>query len=347
MSQIPLSSAGARMADLFPIWTQVYKSPDSLGARILDAFGVELDAAQDAVSQILSSGFLDMLDPSQVYEVLAADLPKQAVLTQNYRIYAGNELVQLHSRLHEFYASRTPAAYVERQSRMVYLRNISGRVAFIQKGVNLWLETRPHHVWNDFDEFGLLLGLSRLPREDNESYRKRMKTVGFVPPGASKDRLVADWARRLGLLIELTWKDNEPLLVPGALAYACFVDGLPYPAVPHPEGALLEPQSDAEGVERVVTALLRVESAPLWKREEDVWLYSHLYTPWGEGSPAYQAIVKSIGDRAPMLWGEIRADEALWEAGKAAEAGLGALPSRSDPPLARLSITRAATEGVV
>lgn len=347
MSQIPYSSAGARMAALFPIWTRINQDRGSLGARFLDAFGAELDQAQDAVAQILASGLLEMLDASQVYEVLAADLPEQAVLTQSYRIYADNEPVTLHSWLHTFYTAAEPAAYVERSSRTVYLRNVSGRIAFVQKGLRVWLVTRYHHVWNDFDEFGLLLGLERLPREDNESFRTRLRTVGFVPPGASKERLVADWARRLGLVSNLPWKDDEPLLIPGALPYACFVDGLPYPAAPHPDGALLEPSENASGALRSVTALIRIPSSPLWARKDDPWLYGHLFDAWGEAKPAYRAIVQAVGQRAPILWSEIRANEALWEAGSAVQAGLGALPSRSDPPLSRLVRLRNATEGAV
>ena len=120
-----------------------------------------------------------------VYEVPGRRPSKQAVLTQNYRIYAGNELVRLPLSSIRFYASRTPAAHVERQSRMVYLRNISGK-SLHPKGRQPLAGDQPHHVWNDFRRFWSTSRPFSSPREDNESYRKRMKTVGFVPPGASK-----------------------------------------------------------------------------------------------------------------------------------------------------------------
>src|SRR5690606_14551688 len=116
--------------------------------------------------------------------------------------------------------------------------------------------TRP--VWNDFDEFGLLLGLERIPGESNRDFRIRMMTVGQVPPGASRSRLEIDWARRLGLVIEQEWPDDsEPIEIENAHHEACFVDGRLYPSIRTEKGALLEPPEDAEGKTRGIVALAR------------------------------------------------------------------------------------------
>lgn len=328
------SRAARRMAGHFPHWSKIRRDPNSLGRRFIGGYAPLIDDGQRLLDEMLASLFLQTLDDRQITEVDAALLPKSADLNRPFSIYVGEIRPAIISRLKDFYTSTGPAAFIEHETRSVYLRNAPGKIAFSQDGKIEWLERFKHQVWNDFDEFGLLLGLPRIPGESNADYRKRMMTVGQVPPGASEERLIADWSRRLGLIIEAEWNDDRvPFEVENALPYACFVDGRLYPARDTGTGALLLPSPNSEGRSRAVIALSRITSAPLWDRDNRPWLATRLYDPWGEGTKEYYAIVQDIAQRAPLLWGEIKADEALWEAGQAVEGGLGSVPARMDPDL--------------
>lgn len=47
----------------------------------------------------------------------------------------------------------------------------------IEVGDTLHYEYMLHHIWNVFDEFGMLLGISRLPGERNEAFKNRILDV--------------------------------------------------------------------------------------------------------------------------------------------------------------------------
>lgn len=54
-------------------------------------------------------------------------------------------------------------------------------------------------VFNPFDEFGLVLGLERLPGEKNFDYRKRLLDVGQHRPAATREGLLNSISREVGI----------------------------------------------------------------------------------------------------------------------------------------------------
>jgi hypothetical protein len=56
-----------------------------------------------------------------------------------------------------------------------------------------------HHIWNVFDEFGLIVNLERLPKENNEDYKERILDVYRSPGNATKQGLINSISRELGL----------------------------------------------------------------------------------------------------------------------------------------------------
>lgn len=328
--------ATIRIANQFPIWTKIRRDRGSLGFRFIDSYGHEIDEANRVVAAMLASLFLQTLDENQISEVEVASIPRDVSLAKPFAVYAGDQKLKVYTRLIDFYVTKEPAAFIDRESWSVYFRNVTGDSALYQ-GAFVWPLTRTsYYVWNDFDEFGLLLGLERIPGESNADFRRRMLTVGQLAPASSQVRLEADWARRLGLIQELEWPDDRyPLHIPGAHPSACFVDGVLYPAEETEDGVILQPPEDAEGMTRRVVALLRIRSSPLWQQDSNEWLYNKLHSVWSDGNSAYYALAKEIAKNAPVLWGEIRPGESYWEAGKASELGLGHIPSLMDPVIFR------------
>jgi hypothetical protein len=57
----------------------------------------------------------------------------------------------------------------------------------------------PRALFNPFDEFGLVLGLERLPGEKNFDYRKRLLDVGQHRPSSTREGLLNSISREIGV----------------------------------------------------------------------------------------------------------------------------------------------------
>jgi hypothetical protein len=69
--------------------------------------------------------------------------------------------------------------------------------------VNLFLsKPETYNVWNNFDEFGLLLGLPRIPAENNSEYKARLFDVYKKPANSTYQGLMNGVSRELGIPIE-------------------------------------------------------------------------------------------------------------------------------------------------
>jgi hypothetical protein len=60
----------------------------------------------------------------------------------------------------------------------------------------------PYNIWNSFDEFGLLLGLPRIPAETNAEYKTRLLDVYKNPANSTYQGLMNGISRELGIPIE-------------------------------------------------------------------------------------------------------------------------------------------------
>jgi hypothetical protein len=56
-----------------------------------------------------------------------------------------------------------------------------------------------HSIWNYFDEFGLLLGLPRIPGEKNVKYKERLQDVYVNPANSTYSGLMNGISRELGI----------------------------------------------------------------------------------------------------------------------------------------------------
>lgn len=72
---------------------------------------------------------------------------------------------------------------------------------FVSVEINgtLHYEYSLHHIWNPFDEFGMLLGIYRLHGERNAQFKERILDVFRKPANATKTGLMNGISRELGL----------------------------------------------------------------------------------------------------------------------------------------------------
>src|SRR5690606_26483289 len=91
----------------------------------------------------------------------------------------------------------------------------------------------PHHVWNVFDEFALLLNLRRRELETNEELKERILDVFRFPGNATKIGLIRAIGRELGLVKKLSWPDGEDFFVindPDIIPETIIINGsVPFP----------------------------------------------------------------------------------------------------------------------
>ncbi len=89
-----------------------------------------------------------------------------------------------------------------------YIEVISAIINSTTDGISLLVNTtiyllvetpEIYNVWNAFDEFGLLLGLSRIPGENNSDYKTRLLDVYTSPANSTYLGLRRGIARELGL----------------------------------------------------------------------------------------------------------------------------------------------------
>jgi hypothetical protein len=89
-------------------------------------------------------------------------------------------------------------AYVDTTNQIVYTREVYDYIRSDDLAEPSGVPAN-HHVWNHFDEIGLMLGTPRLPIESNADYRKRLKDVFENPANSSHQGLINGLSRDLGL----------------------------------------------------------------------------------------------------------------------------------------------------
>lgn len=102
----------------------------------------------------------------------------------------------------EFFSSKENLFYYDKEKEIVHFQQPYEKDELKLITQNVFELKEPlirHHIWNTFDEFALLMGLERLPEEENASLKRRILDVRKNLPGAHHKGLKNDIARQLGL----------------------------------------------------------------------------------------------------------------------------------------------------
>lgn len=217
------------MMGMLPRWMKMAKDPESVGAQFLDAFGVEFQDVASYLEHSLNNQFIGQANLGDIdfcYKVPLA-LPKvldmDEIRVEGSLIIEGKK-IPMHQvfSLKRFYEDDESVCIVDRQEGYLYVkpnelimeRDIFHPVDAISVDGTNHYEYNLHHIWNVFDEFGLLLGLYRLSGERNAAFKERILDVFRNPANSSKQGLVNGISRELGLA-----KDQVKL---GSLAHPEF-----------------------------------------------------------------------------------------------------------------------------
>lgn len=196
----PLYDRTRTVLDTFPEWMETRDldsesaTPLSVGAQLVNAVaGQWLDDLDYGLNYLDLQRYIDTADVTQVAWVYAAaDAPE--VL---WSIVGDDVQLARTASLEEFYAAGEDedVFFWDELKRVVYTRKSYENLELNEEIYN----QNPHHVWNWFDDFGLMVDLDRHLLEDNETYKIRILDVHINRPGVGVEAFKLALRRELNL----------------------------------------------------------------------------------------------------------------------------------------------------
>jgi hypothetical protein len=216
----PYSSMTQKMLDYLPSWMKIRMEKDERGnnptvfAQFLNNFGLEFDSLDTLIKDSIDDFFVDTANlnlPSLLYLVNLDPILRDTQLARViYYLKLPNQAeieIGESASLKDFYTS-TPSLIIDRDLNLGYINSQAVEIeyfkikAFTLKEIakDIFIkDLEIHHVWNAFDEIGLLLGLPRLKGETNISYKGRLTKVFSLKRGATKNEVKQNLSNLLGV----------------------------------------------------------------------------------------------------------------------------------------------------
>ncbi|UOE58071.1 hypothetical protein [Cytobacillus oceanisediminis] len=201
------------MMSMLPQWMKMAKDPESVGAKFLNAFGVEISEVERYLEGIWNNMYIGTADLQKVDFCYKVPLALRDVVNVgadvHVRLVMNGERVECMpvDTVRLFFEGHENQFMIDETEGYVYIRaldyfmeeNIFKPFDAIEIGDTLHYEYMLHHIWNPFDEFGMLLGIYRLPGERNLAFKERILDVFKNPGGATKNGLINGISRELGI----------------------------------------------------------------------------------------------------------------------------------------------------
>lgn len=199
----------------FPSWMKMAKDPDSIGAQFLDVFGLSYDEFETGMNEVVQDFYATTADTEMVdwlfklpLKTVRVDDAEEIDTVFLFSKDGDPQLAMRSDNLRKFYSRHTqlPTYWIDHSSGYLYIRVNMENIKdwdhpFQSVSINgtHHYEVLVHHVWNTFDEFGLLVGLTRLPREENLAFKERILDVFKNPGKINKTGVKDGLARELGI----------------------------------------------------------------------------------------------------------------------------------------------------
>lgn len=202
-----------RMMSLLPQWMKMAKDEASVGAQFLDVFGMEFKDVEEMVEDFQSSFYIGQAKVSTidiVFKVPVANenlFDLEGVTAIDFEMEGERYRAEDAKTLRRFYQEFSEPMFIaDQEEGYVYIRVDLDTISDLERPfekvyVNgkAHYEFILHHVWNPFDEFGMLLGVERLYKERNESFKERILDVFRKPGNATREGMKNSIARGLGV----------------------------------------------------------------------------------------------------------------------------------------------------
>lgn len=194
------------LREYFPRWMEIRTKDTSIGAQFLEAFGLQLTDIQQFLDEMMNNRFIGTANIGEV-DVIYKTFVQTAVLNDTPLVVSDSKgnIIPECKLLKDFYSTDKNGYVYDTETNILYIRRNYRTIGntkeyfkdvYIQ-GIQHALES--HHVWNVFDEFGMLLGVYRLNGETNADFKNRILDVFKNPPSHTVQGLKNHLGRMLNI----------------------------------------------------------------------------------------------------------------------------------------------------
>lgn len=298
---VPKYRTTQEMLDNFPEWMAMRElenpaavgssaTPGSLGGKFLNAIAGEW--VEEVTNKLTTMDLQFYITSSDLNEVAWVYRTEQ-VPGFVWSVTGNGTALARAADLEEFYAANSDhVMWWDEEEEIVYTSKLYTTLQI--NGVTFTQVV--HHVWNTFDDIGLMVDLQRLHLESNDSYQKRILDVHINRLGSGMNAFKLALRRELNL-----WKYWSQ-------------------ATPHVLGATpaATPTSDFYGATPEILEMSDIEDDPIYIQ------------PDGMPTQRFIDLVDKLAIDFPTTWGRFRWDKTFWDMGGEKHEGYGILPYRFD-----------------
>lgn len=323
---------------MLPFWFSMKKKPnDSVGFSFLHIFGMELDDIERMLNYAQRQYYIDTADTDMQDIVYKAHLPVSIDVRDVLGVYTGEDSLSPVHTLYEFYLikeridsqthnlNQHNIFFMDEKSKSVFVRKPYhqseryeyGAITINYKGQMIDLELELHHVWNFFDEFGLLLGIKRLFGEDNRRYKNRILDVFKHPASSTTEGLANALARELDLRERKVWSDmSKDFIIKDDMVLVDTItvnDNHAGEVFANTQGELVLKGSEyLSGTASKVEYIRGINLYALNSYEVKDSISNELYL--SDGAPTKKLLdrIAIIREKSSILWNDFFYDEVVW-----------------------------------
>lgn len=350
-----------------PTWFKMRRDPlNSVGSQFLNVTGLEYDDMEFILNYATAQTHIDTIDVGQIDMVYKAVLPPSIKTGDRVIVSAESFVLEYSNNLVEFFSSDNSSLKPEVFYANPYLIDFDKRLAYVKKPYNpsdtdkygkvlvtIYDKNSPtesyyeeeiplqlHHVWNFFDEFGMLVNTPRLLGERNSEYKERILDVFKNVSNASKDGLFNGIARELGIRINKVWQDTtkdfvitEPMVTLNEIKINGEFVNIEDIFFTSDTDIIIKNRDNKYSNLAEVTYVSGIEMHTFHNRK-DIRLYNQLYTIEETATDLFRYYVDLIKQRVPTDWGKFRWNEGYWDITDEKMSGVGFLPVIYDSKIA-------------
>ncbi|WP_253294944.1 low copy number virion structural protein [Bacillus atrophaeus] len=343
------SSLTQRMADEYPIWTNIRQTKNSTGQAFLNFFGIELETVQNYLEWIQEQKYIQTADIRELDWVYMYQLPdirtSDELRVTRFNGIENIDVPVLESLKEFFYNDRNEGGILDYEENKFYTVKNHGKLAFniSNDDFETSIKVKPtnFHIWNAFDEFGLLVGIERLHLENNADYKERILDVFRYPSGTHDIGLTNGIARDLRMIQRkdnneksIEWKDDSKDLLIRNISQK----NIDVRTLRIDNKVLDEDQYHVDSVgniriyainqnkQHTVSFISCLEKYELFNKTNES-LYKLMFQENGQATFTLLKWVEYINTIAPVMWDRFKWDEGYWDAIEKSLTGLGYVPN--------------------
>lgn len=342
-----------RLAENFPTWSFIYKNRESNGQCFLNAFGIAFEELEEHFNWINEQHFIYTTDLTQLDWIYAYTNTKE-MLHESDKFYIKGDVRKQIKEIYDVkeftHNDMNEGIIVDYKKSIIYSQyDYPSLIVEKVDGRTFEVTQTYHHIWNTFDEFGMLLGVKRHYKEKNYRFIERILDVFRYPANSSEMGLTHGIARELDMIeryttnkageeIELEWKDDtKPLMIRNKSGMmldhrTLRIDGRKISLgtqydVDHNNNIIIKPLN--EFITHQISIVRGIEKYELHNKEDEK-LFQLMYRENGLATPLLESWVAYIRKIAPVMWDDFQWDKGYWDTIDKDLTGVGYVPNHWD-----------------